>query len=135
MQNANIFKVKEEKLFIWHNKTSNMSYQSREFHKFFRAINCCSFKTHGFHKIFAIFHFTKSLRNATENFRTFREMFRSLETIQRSNTRKREKDKLQWTSIFLKRVCCNSQRHLLIKKVTYQVGLPLVLQYFWRFCF
>ena len=30
-----------------------MSYQSREFHKFFWAINCCSYKTHGFHKIFA----------------------------------------------------------------------------------
>ena len=28
-------KGKKEKLFIRHNKTSNMSYQTREFHKFF----------------------------------------------------------------------------------------------------
>ena len=39
--------------------------QSREFHKFFWAINCCSSNTHGFHEIFAF----------------FRETFRSLETL------------------------------------------------------
>ena len=30
-----------------------MSYQSRKFLKFFWAINCCSYKTHGFKKKFA----------------------------------------------------------------------------------
>ena len=51
-------KVKKEKLFIRH-KTSNMRYQSREFHKFFWAINCCSYKTRGFHKISEFSHFAK----------------------------------------------------------------------------
>ena len=67
-----------------------MRYQSTEFHKFFWGINCCSYNTHGFHKIFAFrifakFRFVfalfifakkceisrKSFRNATENFRIF----------------------------------------------------------------
>ena len=34
-----------------------MRYQSREFHKFFWAINCCSYNTHGFHEIFAFWKF------------------------------------------------------------------------------
>ena len=51
-----------------------MSYQSREFQKFFWALNCCSYKTHGFHKIFAFRKiFPISLR--------LRETFRSLETL------------------------------------------------------
>ena len=41
--------VKEEKLFIFIIKLQILSYQGREFHKFFWAINCC----HGFYKIFA----------------------------------------------------------------------------------
>ncbi len=56
-----------------------MSYQSLEFHKFFWAINCCSYITNGFHKIFTFSRFAfslhffsrKSLRNATENFCIF----------------------------------------------------------------
>ena len=38
-------KVKEEKLLIWFNKLQILCYQSREFHKFFSVINCCSYKT------------------------------------------------------------------------------------------
>ena len=40
-----------------------LSYQSREFNKFFWAINCCSYKTHGFHKIFASENISAFLRN------------------------------------------------------------------------
>ena len=36
-----------------------MRYQSREFHKFFWAINCCSCNTYGFHEIFAFRIFAK----------------------------------------------------------------------------
>jgi len=74
-------KVKEEKLFIWHNKTSTMSYHQsmRIPQALLCLINCCLYKTHGFHKIFAFRIFTsfifakkceisrKSLWNATEN--------------------------------------------------------------------
>ena len=42
--------VKEEKLLIWHNKTSNIEVSEQ---RFFWAINCCSYNTHGFHEIFA----------------------------------------------------------------------------------
>ena len=42
-----LYYVKEEKLF------QILSYQSREFDKFVWAINCCSYKTNGFHKTFA----------------------------------------------------------------------------------
>ena len=73
-----------------------LSNQSREFNKFFWASNCCSYKTHGFHKIFAfrenilafprdfrILHFPK--KNVREMwpkiFAFFRETFRSLETL------------------------------------------------------
>ena len=75
----------------WHQKLQILSYQSREFHKFFWAINCCNSETHGFHKIFAkyflISHFREILlsfcliyfreilqkffRNATEFFCIF----------------------------------------------------------------
>ena len=87
-----------------------LSCVSREFYKFFRAINFCSYnKTHGFNKIFAfrifakIFSFhifakfrfvcasfifvkkceilRKGLQNAIENFRIFPETFCSLETL------------------------------------------------------
>ena len=59
-------KVKEEKLFIWHNKTSNIELWEQRIPQFL-GINCCSFKTHGFHKIFAfcenIFEFSRSFYN------------------------------------------------------------------------
>ena len=42
------------------------SYQSKEFQKFFWAINCCSYKIHGFHKILAF----------SRNFRISRKYFR-----------------------------------------------------------
>ena len=42
--------MKEKKLFLL--KLQILSYQNIEFHKFFWAINCFSYKTHGFHKLF-----------------------------------------------------------------------------------
>ena len=60
----------------FHNKTSNIEVSEKltEFHKFFWAINCCSYNTHNFPEIFAfpIFakfsHFTKIF---SQNFRIF----------------------------------------------------------------
>ena len=49
----NFIKVKEEILFLCHSKLQILSYHSRTFLKFFWAINCCSYKTHGFQKKFA----------------------------------------------------------------------------------
>ena len=83
-------KVKEGKSFIWHNESSNIELLE-QFHNFYWAINCCTYKTHGFHKIFAFceyffvfsrnFHISRNFRisyfrekrlwNATENFRVF----------------------------------------------------------------
>ena len=40
-------------------KLQILRYQSREFHKFFLGINCCSYNTHGFHEIFAFRIFAK----------------------------------------------------------------------------
>ena len=79
-----------------------MRYQSREFHKFFSGINCCSYNTHGFHVIFAFRNLREkfsreislnlfSRKNAkfrenvcemgTKIFAFFRETFRSLELL------------------------------------------------------
>ena len=83
-------KVKEEKLFKWHNTTSKIELSEQRI--LFRAIHCCSYKTHGSHifshisqkksQNFASFSLhlfsqktakfrKKSLWNATENFRLF----------------------------------------------------------------
>ena len=56
-----------------------MRYQSREFHKFFWGINCCSYNTHGFHGIFASREKICEMR--PKIFAFFLETFRSLETL------------------------------------------------------
>jgi len=60
-----LIKVKKEKYDII--QFQILSYQSKEFHKFFCAINCCSYNKRK--KKFEISR--KSLRNANENFRIF----------------------------------------------------------------
>ena len=84
-------KVKEEKLFI---RLQILSYQRREFHTFFFGINCCSYKTHGFHKVYSfreisLFLFSRKNVKFREKFcemrpkifAFYREMFHSLETL------------------------------------------------------
>ena len=93
-------KVKEEKLFKWHNTTSKIELSEQRI--LFRAIHCCSYKTHGSHifshisqknrKIslrFRFIYFRKKLRNFAKKvcemrpkiFAFFRKTFSSLETI------------------------------------------------------
>ena len=51
--------IKEDKLFIWYNITSNIEPSEQRIHYVFWAINYCSYKTHVFHKFshFAKFSF------------------------------------------------------------------------------
>ena len=66
-------------------KLQILSYYSTEFHKFFCAINCCSYKTH--FRIFAkksfwfIYFREKVWPVWTKLFEFFRETFRSLDTL------------------------------------------------------
>ena len=81
--NKTFIKVKEGKLFIRENKTSNID-QSEQFHKFFWPINCCSHKLMVFTE-FSHLAFSRE-KNFTKfifakKFRIFRETFRSLETL------------------------------------------------------
>ena len=96
--------VKEEKLFIWHNKTSNIALSEQRIplvlleQLIIAAIKLMVFTIFShFREVllrfcFIYFHKNceisrKSLRNATANFRIFRETFRSLKPLIRISTR------------------------------------------------
>ena len=53
--------VKEEKLLIWHNKTSNVEISEQRIQQVFCTINCCSYNTYLFREIFAFRIFGKIL--------------------------------------------------------------------------
>ena len=63
-----------------------MSYQSKEFHKFFWAINCCTNKTQNYlisRKYFGIFAFREKVCEMRPKiYAFFHETFRSLETLE-----------------------------------------------------
>ena len=79
IKSNSLHQVKEEKLFIFIIKLQILSYQS----SFFWEINCCSYRTHGFHKIFTfredIFAFSRNFRISRKYF--FGEKFSSLVTL------------------------------------------------------